>query len=80
VIGEIDTERLARVHATRDGLATADDCAALAERIDDEISGLGMRLLALYPEKRYVLGRLLNDARVAVAETLRFVGIEEGGR
>jgi len=80
VIGEIDTERLARVHATRDGLATADDCAALAERIDDEISGLGMRLLALYPEKHDVIGRLLNDARVAVAETLRFVGIEEGGR
>jgi hypothetical protein len=56
------------------GFAAGDDAP------DDEISGLGMRLLALYPEKRYVLGRLLNDARVAVAETLRFVGIEEGGR
>lgn len=75
MIGEIDTERLARVHAIRDGLATDADCATIAERIDDEISGLGMRLIALHPEKREVLGRLLNNRRIAVAVSLRFLGI-----
>ncbi len=71
-----DTDRLARVAALRETLATDADCAAMAQRIDDQLCALGMRLCALHPEKRDVTGRQLNSARIALADTLRFLGID----
>lgn len=76
MIAEIDPVRLERVHAIRDALTTDADCAALAKRIDDEFSGLAMRMIQLRPEKRDVIGRKLNDARIAIWDTIQFVGIE----
>lgn len=72
---EIDLVRLARVHALRDSLATEADVVALATRIDDELSALGMRLIQLHPEKRDILGRGLNRARGEVFDVLRYLGL-----
>lgn len=75
--GEIDPVRLARVHAIRDALTTDADCIALAKRIDEEFSGLGLRLIAMHPDRRDVIGRKLDDARIAIYDALQFVGLEE---
>ena len=74
-MSDTNTDRFARVVAIRASIKTDADCAALAQQVNDEISALGMRLVVLHPEKREAIGRLLNDARIAVSETLRSAGI-----
>lgn len=65
-------ERIADLRAT---LATADDCRALAQRIDDEISALAMALRATYPDHAQAIARRMTDARSYVGDTMRAVGI-----
>lgn len=72
---ELDAVRLARVHALRDGLSTEADAVALALRLDDELSALGMRLIQLQPEKHDLIGRGLSRARGEIGDTLRFLGL-----
>jgi len=75
VSAEIDPVRLARVHDLRDGLATEADCVALATRLDDELSALGMRLVQLRPAQHDITGRGLNRARNEVFDVLRYLGL-----
>ena len=65
-------ERIAAIRAT---LTTTDDCRALAQRIDDEISALAMALRATYPDHAQAIARRMTDARSCVGDTMRAVGI-----
>ena len=64
-----------RIAALRAPLATTDDCRALAQRIDDEISALAMVLRAAYPDHAQAIARRMTDARSCVGDTMRAVGI-----
>lgn len=66
-----------RVNAIRSTLATSDDCRAIAQRIDDEISALGLHLRTVYPDHAPKIAMALNRARSDVVDTMRAVGIGE---